>query len=304
MMATKDKPSKLFKRTDITISVLVSCALCVIILLCAYFLSGTNRQAISDANYEKGKMLSIIGARSMEMVLQSAVDGAILTQDDIFDSQYVPVEGTQPQQFTTKFDAYIDEACAQFQSSFFKDSSVVYARAMDSNGYVPILIDSSASDKKYGKSAGGDPMAKQILDGKRILRVVANTVEGFSQTYTSETTNEEIVEFSAPIFVNGERWGAFSVGLKSDANTGFVFPVTVLIYAALSILLSCAVVFGVVILFLKPISGLTEAAERVADGEVDRSVKIGGSNDMVTLADAIERLRVSLKLSMARMVQK
>jgi HAMP domain-containing protein len=64
------------------------------------------------------------------------------------------------------------------------------------------------------------------------------------------------------------------------------------------------VVFGVVVYFLKPISGLAEVAGRVADGDMDRSVEIGGSNDIAALADAIERLRVSLKLSMDRVLKK
>jgi HAMP domain-containing protein len=63
-------------------------------------------------------------------------------------------------------------------------------------------------------------------------------------------------------------------------------------------------VFGVVIFFLKPIPRLAEIAEQVADGDMDRSVEIEGGSDIRMLADAIERLRVSLKLSMGRLARK
>jgi HAMP domain-containing protein len=296
---------RIFKRTDIKISVLISCFLIVIILLSVRFLSGINKQAISDAMHEKGRLVSVLGAKSTEIALENAIDNNLLTQEEVFDSQYVPVADTEPQQFHTKFDAYIDTACSEFHGTFFKDKGIVYIRIMDLNGYVPLQGNGNTTNKKNSKITV-DPLAKQILAGKRITRVVANTVEGFVQDYISEDSNEQIWEFSAPVYVKGERWGSFSVGfgklskMGSDAGNS----ITIIVVAVSSILLACAVVFGVVVYFLKPISGLAEVAGRVADGDMDRSVEIGGSNDIAALADAIERLRVSLKLSMDRVLKK
>ena len=297
--------NKIFKRTDIKISVLISCALVVIILLCVRFLSGINNQALYDATYERGRMLSILGAGSVENVLESAIDNGFLTQEEIFDSQYVPIADTEPQMFHTRFDAYMDAAFSQFQGTFFKDDSIVYARSMDLNGYVPIEGGGGVSGNKSG-TITKDPLGKQILAGKRINRIVANTVDGFSQEYTSEDSNEHIMEFSAPVYVKGERWGSFSVGFRnlSKAGSGSGASVTTIILALASILLACAVVFVVVFYFLKPIPGLAKVAGQVADGHVDNSVEIGGSSDIAALADAIERLRVSMKLSMDRMAKK
>jgi methyl-accepting chemotaxis protein len=297
--------NKIFKRTDLKISVLISCSLAVIIFICVQFLAGVNNQAISDAIYEKGKMASMLGAKSIEIAFEDAIDNNFLTQEEVFDSQYVPVAGSEPQLFHTKFDAYMDETCSEFHETYFKDSSVVYARPMDLNGYAPLQGNGDTSNKNNLKSAV-DPLAKQILAGKRISLAVANTVDGFVQNYISEYNDEEVWEFSTPVYVNGERWGSFSVGYRnlSKEGLGGVASVTTIILAVSSILLACVVVFSVVFFFLKPISGLSEVAEQVADGDVDRSVLIGGSNDMATLADAIERLRVSLKLSMDRMEKK
>jgi methyl-accepting chemotaxis protein len=306
MMAEKASMiNRMFRRTDVKISVLISFFLVVIIYVCVHFLSGINQQAISNAIYEKGKMVSMLGAKSIEIAFEDAIDKNYLTREEVFDSQYVPVSGSDPQMFHTKFDAYIDAACSGFQGTFFKDSSVVYARPMDLNGYVPLQGNNDTAGSNTLQGAA-DPLAKQILAGKRISYVVANTVDGFMQDYTLESTNEHIWEFSTPVFVKGERWGSFSVGYRnlSGSGLGGGISVTTIILAVSSILLACVVVFCVVFVFLKPIAGLSEVAGQVADGDVDRSVVIGGSNDMATLADAIERLRVSLKLSMDRMGKK
>jgi methyl-accepting chemotaxis protein len=305
-MATKASfMNKFFKRTDIKISVLISCALVVIILVSGRFLAGINSKAISDALHEKGRIVSILGAKSIEISLETAVEKNLLTLEDVFDSQYLPVANTEPQLFHTKFDTYVDEACAQFQQAFYRDDRIVYARPMDLNGYIPLKGDGNSSDSKSGGTTE-DPLAKQILAGKRISRIVANTVEGFVQDYISEDNDEHIWEFSTPVYVNGERWGSYSVGLRSPSKSGLGIgaSITVLVLTVLSILLSCAVVFGVVLSALKPIPGLAKVAERVADGDVDLSVEVEGSNDIATLADAIERLRVSLKLSMDRLARK
>jgi methyl-accepting chemotaxis protein len=301
-MAEREKMiNKIFRRTDIKISVLISCCMVVIILLSVYILSGISSRAISDAMYGKGKMASSLGAKSISIALETAVDNKILTLEEIFDSQYVPIAGSDPQLFNTKFDAYMDAACSQFQGTFFNDSDVAYARSMDQNGYVPLQGGVVTDNKKTRNTK--DPSGKQILDGKRISMISANTVDGFMQDYVQENTGSQITEFSAPIYVKGERWGSFSVGFRNLSKAGGASAIT-MILAVSSILICCAVVIGVVFFFLKPISGLAEAAEQVADGDVDQSVEIGGSNDIATLADAIERLRVSLKLSMDRMVKK
>jgi methyl-accepting chemotaxis protein len=268
-------------------------------------MSGISSKAISDGMYEKGKMASILGAKSVEIALETAIDTNFLTLEDVFDSQYVPVAGTEPQLFHTKFDAYMDAACSKFQGAFFKDQRVAYARPMDLNGYVPAKGSSDASEQKNSIYTV-DPLAKQILAGKTISMVLANTVDGFMQDYISEDSNVPILEFSAPVYVKGKRWGSFSVGFRnlSMAGSDNENAATTIVLAVSAILLACGVVFGVVLFFLKPISGLAQAAEQVADGDVDKSVAVGGSNDIAMLADAIERLRVSLKLSMDRIINK
>lgn len=299
MVKKATKPGGIFKRTDIKISVLISFSLVIIMLISGFFLSSMNDQAISDAMYKKGKMISILGAKSLEITLEAAIGNNLLTQDEIFDSQYVPVAGSDLQLFHTKFDAYIDEACSQFHGAFFKDNSIVYARPMDLNGYIPLKGGGDLADSNTAQNTE-DPLGKQILAGKRISRIVANTVDGFVQDYTTEDSNVHIWEFSTPVFVKGKKWGSFTVGMRNMAQnvSGTGFSITALLSVVLSILLACAVVFGVVLYFLKPVSGLAKAAEKVADGDMDFSVEIGGSSDIAMLADAIERLRVSLKLSM------
>jgi methyl-accepting chemotaxis protein len=306
MAKRADIISKIFKRTDMKIAVLISFSLVVIILLCLRFLSGINNQALSDAMYENGRMLSILGAKNIEIALETAIDNNFLTKDEVFDSQYEPVADTEPRLFHTKFDAYMDEACSQFQGTFFNDGSISYARAMDLNGYVPLQGNANTALETKRWKINMDPLAKQILEGERISRISANTVEGFVQDYAPGDKKEYISEFSAPVFVKGERWGSFSVGIRNElkSGSGAGSSGTTIVLAVCSILLACAIVFGVVFYYLKPIPSLAKIAGQIADGDVDNSVVIGGSNDIVTLADAIERLRVSLKFSMDRMAKK
>src|SRR5512145_1526500 len=51
----------------------------------------------------KGRILAVTGAASMEKILVEAISDGRFTPDDVFDTNYVPIPGTKPQKYTTKY---------------------------------------------------------------------------------------------------------------------------------------------------------------------------------------------------------
>ena len=55
---------------------------------------------------------------------------------------------------------------------------------------------------------------------------------------------------------------------------------------------------------LKPLEKLTNAALDLADGKVENEIKVASADEVGKLADALERLRVSLQAAMDRLRKK
>lgn len=77
-------------------------------------------------------------------------------------------------------------------------------------------------------------------------------------------------------------------------NIGLFFLAGIFLAVILSILI---ITFQV----SRPIAKLTKAAYHISMGDLDKPVKIGVNNEIKILADAIERMRISLKTSIDRL---
>ena len=112
-----------------------------------------------------------------------------------------------------------------------------------------------------------------------------------------------IWEFSSPIYIKGERWGSFCVGYQNfpEQSVSSFFSPKQLLLGGLLILLSIAVICLIIITSLKPLSVLLKMASEVADGNMDRPVKMNNRSEIGKLANVVERLRVSTKMAIDRL---
>jgi HAMP domain-containing protein len=248
----------------------------------------------------QGKESSIIGAKAVGSIIEHAIDLKILTKIDFFDSQFVPVKNTDPQEYETKFDKYLNGALSPLFNEYLQNKDIVYARAVDLNGYVPVkaIIDDEAEDPII------DAYGKQILLDDRTNKASLDDKKGLVQIY-SDKNKIRITVFSSAIYFKGISLGSFFLGYKvypASAFSTFFTPIHLIEYTLFLLILIVAI-FLIVNLPLTPISKITQMTSSVADGNIDDTIYIAGKTDLCELAKTIDRLRISMKVASNRLAR-
>jgi methyl-accepting chemotaxis protein len=153
-------------------------------------------------------------ARDMTRVLEAAVDSQQISEDDLFDTNYVPIPDTKPQKYLTKFDALTDRIFPPVQDGWLeKIPGCIFALCSDINAYAP------THHKGFSDLPTGDPevdmlksRSKRIYsDNAAFKRAMSSTLPYLCQTYRRDT-GEVMHCISAPVYVKGRRWGFINIG--------------------------------------------------------------------------------------------
>ena len=147
-------------------------------------------------------------------------DGRI-SEADLFDRNYQPIAGTNPQKFTTRFDRFTDETLPGIQEPILEEHpTVAYAGAVDDRGYFP------THNRRFSRPLTGNydldlanNRTKRIFSDRTGSRCGSNTQPFLLQTYKRDT-GEVMHDVSVPIYVFGRHWGGFRIGYRSAAETG------------------------------------------------------------------------------------
>ncbi|MCH8552085.1 MAG: methyl-accepting chemotaxis protein [Natronospirillum sp.] len=146
----------------------------------------------------------------------------------VFDRDYKPVPGTDPQQYTT---LYVDAFKAAFQQAIDDSKKLfpgtAYSLIVDINGYLAV------HHSEVSRPPTGDP-AQDLIYSRDLRKYFNNDTEQrrarntrpfLLQTYIRDT-GEILNDISLPLHVNGEHWGALVMGfdptliLEDNRQTG------------------------------------------------------------------------------------
>lgn len=142
---------------------------------------------------------------------------------NVLDTNYRAVPNTNPQKYTTAYNAYFDTELQPLYEQGLQDiSGAIYCVLSDLNGYV------STHHRKFQKELTGDFAHDVIYSRHRKIYFTNETEKRRSknlqpflfQTYCRDT-GEVLNDISMPIFVNGSHWGAIVVGFKPET---FITP--------------------------------------------------------------------------------
>lgn len=161
-------------------------------------------------------------AGEIAIVFQEAVDAGQLSMSDLFDENYQPIPGTDPQQHLTRFTRHTDRLLPQFQETMLDfDPRVTFCAAVDRNGYLP------THNRVFSKPQGNDPVwntancrNRRIFNDRTGLAAGRNTKPFLLQTYRRDMGGGQfslMKDLSAPIIVNGRHWGGLRIGFKINA---------------------------------------------------------------------------------------
>jgi methyl-accepting chemotaxis protein len=158
-------------------------------------------------------------ARHISELFEAALDSGEITLDAIFDRDYQPIPGSNPEQVMTRFTEFTDRVLTPVQEGILdQDDHIVYSAAVDENGYLP------THNKKFSKPQGDDPVwntancrNRRIFNDRAGLRAARNEKPILLQTYRRDMGGGTFVvmkELDAPITVRGRRWGTLRLAYK------------------------------------------------------------------------------------------
>ncbi|MCU0951514.1 MAG: methyl-accepting chemotaxis protein, partial [Burkholderiaceae bacterium] len=124
-------------------------------------------------------------AAAISARFEQALDQGELGEADLFDTGYVKIAGTQPQQVRTRYIDFTDRVLPAFQEPMLELSTkVVFCAAVDRNGYLP------THNLKFSKPQGADPVwnaahcrNRRIFDDRTGLAAARNQRRFLLQTY-------------------------------------------------------------------------------------------------------------------------
>lgn len=156
-------------------------------------------------------------AAEIAKIFEDAINSGRISEENLFDRNYVEIKNTSPTKFSTLFDTFTDEFLPPIQEPILdRHSFIAYAGAVDNNGYFP------THNKRYAQPLTGDYQVdllnnrtKRIFTDRTGLRCGKNTRQFLLQTYKRDT-GEVMHDLSVPIMVNGKHWGGFRVGYQSQ----------------------------------------------------------------------------------------
>jgi len=296
----------MFNKIAVKVAVLVSAVLLIVIAAGSFYIIQQQSSSLEDQLLERGKIESLIGAKLVGKVLEEAIDNGVFSVKDAFDHDYQLIPGFTPPKYHTRYDSYMDKAILSLEDEFTKDESVVFAVAVDVNGYLP------THNTRYQQPITGDQ--KKDLVGNRTKRIfndpvgiaaAQNKQPAFLQVYHRDT-GETMWDISSPIIVKGKHWGGFRIGfsLEKTRMAQAKLKATLLMIMAGTLLVCVVAVFLVVNQSLKPLQELTAHAADLAGGKVNQKIEVKGKDEIARLADVLERLRVSIKLAMEKLARR
>jgi methyl-accepting chemotaxis protein len=173
-----------------------------------------------EAQYRPLITVAQNAARQVEFVLEQAVADGRLTRDQLFDTDYKPVPGTNPQQYETRYLKVFEDLLPAIQEPLLvSDDSMVFCLAIDRNGYIPVHNRKASQPQRPGDLAWNTAHCrnKRIFDDRAGITAGRSTRPFVVQSYARDMGGGTVVmmrEVDAPIRLFGRHWGGFRTAYR------------------------------------------------------------------------------------------
>jgi len=176
-------------------------------------LSGFNIEGI----HNDIKNLALEMTSEVQELFETAIKNHQLSDSKLFDTNYQPIQGSNPEKFTTQFDEFCDRNLPKVQEKYLQSHpNLMYSAAANKDGYLP------THNNVFAKPPTGDyetdlvhSRSKRLFTDPLSLRCGSHTQESLLQTYKRDT-GEICHDLSVPLYINGRHWGAVRLGYTAD----------------------------------------------------------------------------------------
>ena len=175
--------------------------------------------SIQDENTESVTRAMEAG-RALTRIFEDAVRSGAISMDDMFDENYVEIDGTNPVQHRTRMLDWADRALPPFQEAFLtKDPRMAFCAMIDRNGYLPVHNKIYSHPQRPGDVAWNTANSRnrRIFNDPAGLAAGRNQRAYLIQSYARDMGNGKTImmrEIDVPIRVNGRHWGGFRTAYK------------------------------------------------------------------------------------------
>ncbi len=188
--------------------------------------SGATRSAIlnklEDIRRDNKEFIerAIQAADRISSLFEDAVSRGVLTQDQLFDNNYQPIEGTEPLQHRTAFLEWLETVLPGIQEPLrASDERMIFCAAVDRNAYLPVHNRIYSHPQRPGDVAWNTANSRnrRIFDDRAGLAAARNARPYLIQNYPRDMGNGITImmqEIDAPIRVNGKHWGGFRTAYR------------------------------------------------------------------------------------------
>lgn len=149
-------------------------------------------------------------------LFEDGIRSGTLTESAMFDENYQPIPGTNPQQVMARFSHFTDRVLPEHLEPVLKiDAKVVSCAAADRNGYVP------THNRKWSEPQSGDLVHdmtycrnRRIYNDRTAQGAARNREPFLIQTYRRDIGNGAFAimkSLSSPIAICGRHWGSVRI---------------------------------------------------------------------------------------------
>ncbi len=289
-------------RISMKIVVSLIVVLAVIMAGFTYVIVERRAEVLKQMMLTKARTLALTGAKSMERVLEDAIDSGKLTEEQVFDTDYKkitegPLADSAIPKYHTAYDRYLDKRIQGIEDTYLKeDGMVVFDVLVDRNGYLP------THDSEYSRPLTGNPekdkvwnRTKRIFDdptGLAAARYDGSDGNKILRQVYKRDTGETMWDITAPVFVKGRHWGGFRIGfsIKQTEEAISALRNTVSLSMLLVLLIASITIYLVVARITRPLKRATEVADRIADGKLDETIETPSNDEIGKLARAFNKM--------------
>ena len=175
--------------------------------------------AIHDENTEFVTRAMEAGAALTKIFEQGLTSGTIAIED-MFDTEYVEISGSNPVQHRTKILDWADRALPPFQEAFLaRDKRMTFCAMIDQNGYLPVHNKIYSHPQRPGDVTWNTANSRnrRIFNDPAGLAAGRNQRVYLVQSYARDMGNGNMVmmrEIDVPIRVRGRHWGGFRTAYR------------------------------------------------------------------------------------------
>jgi methyl-accepting chemotaxis protein len=157
---------------------------------------------------------------ALTRIFEDGVTSGAISIEDMFDSDYVEIPGTNPLQHRTRILNWADRALPPFQEAFLaKDPRLAFCVTIDRNGYLPVHNKIYSHPQRPGDVVfnTANSRNRRIFNDPAGLAAGRNQRPYLIQSYARDMGGGKTVmmrEIDVPIRVRGRHWGGFRTAYK------------------------------------------------------------------------------------------